>query len=167
MPTVPQLPDLLLRWEELRDQGQNATPEELCRDCPEHLDELRRRIAALQAMDQRLHLTADESVERSLPLSAPNDHGRPSEFLDVWKQAQANGRPLSQTAVCPVRPDSISSLEPCIVQMDRCEGVAQPRVDPSDGATADLVRGSSETQSTGPVSNPVSPSHLASTRRTP
>ena len=54
MPTVPQLPDLLLRWEELRDQGQDATPEELCRDCPEHLDELRRRIAALQAMDERL-----------------------------------------------------------------------------------------------------------------
>jgi hypothetical protein len=33
MPTDPQLTDLLLRWEELRGQGRDVTPEELCRQC--------------------------------------------------------------------------------------------------------------------------------------
>src|SRR5262245_39204490 len=42
------LGDLLLLWEERQEQGQPASPEELCRDCPELLDELRRRIQALR-----------------------------------------------------------------------------------------------------------------------
>src|SRR5262245_38295810 len=46
--------DLLLRWEELSERGESVTPEELCRDCPELLDELRRRVRALQAVDQAL-----------------------------------------------------------------------------------------------------------------
>src|SRR5262245_55614013 len=47
-----RLGDLLMRWEELGEQGQPATPEELCRDAgvPELLDELRRRIHAFQAL---------------------------------------------------------------------------------------------------------------------
>lgn len=39
-----RLVDLLLRWEELRDQGQSVRPEELCRDCPELLEEVRRQV---------------------------------------------------------------------------------------------------------------------------
>jgi serine/threonine-protein kinase len=53
------LGDLLLRWEELHEQGQSVTPEELCGDCPELLDELRRRIQALQALNQALDTTSD------------------------------------------------------------------------------------------------------------
>src|SRR6516164_11353028 len=52
-----QLADLLLRREELKEQGQCVTPEELCRDCPELLDELRRRIQALQSLDPALAAT--------------------------------------------------------------------------------------------------------------
>ena len=91
MPTIPQLPELLLRWEELREQGQEATPEELCRDCPEHLDELRKRIAALQAMDEHLQLTTDESVERSLQSTI--DH----ESADTGAEKFAGDCPLPQT----------------------------------------------------------------------
>ena len=29
-----RLEELLVRWEELRDQGHDVSPEELCRDCP-------------------------------------------------------------------------------------------------------------------------------------
>src|SRR5262245_4854219 len=43
--------DLLLRWEELSERGESVAPEELCRDCPELLDEGRRRVRALQAVD--------------------------------------------------------------------------------------------------------------------
>jgi WD40 repeat protein/predicted Ser/Thr protein kinase len=43
-----RLEALLLRWEKLQHQGQAVAPEELCRDCPELLDELYRRIHALK-----------------------------------------------------------------------------------------------------------------------
>ena len=52
--SADRVEDLLLRWEELSERGQAVTPEELCRDCPELLDELRRRVRALQAVDQAL-----------------------------------------------------------------------------------------------------------------
>ena len=35
-----RLADLLLRWEQLRAEGQSVTPEELCRDCPELVEDL-------------------------------------------------------------------------------------------------------------------------------
>ena len=41
---------LLLRWEELRQQGRDVTPEELCRDHPDLLETVRQRVAALQAV---------------------------------------------------------------------------------------------------------------------
>ncbi len=41
--------ELLLRWAEARRLGQALTPEELCRDCPERLDELRREIRLCEA----------------------------------------------------------------------------------------------------------------------
>jgi serine/threonine-protein kinase len=46
--------DLLECWEELRERGTPPSVEELCADCPELLEEVRRRIAALQAMDSAL-----------------------------------------------------------------------------------------------------------------
>jgi tetratricopeptide (TPR) repeat protein/tRNA A-37 threonylcarbamoyl transferase component Bud32 len=42
------LADLLVRWEELHDQGRDASAEELCRDCPHLASELARRIEALK-----------------------------------------------------------------------------------------------------------------------
>jgi tetratricopeptide (TPR) repeat protein/tRNA A-37 threonylcarbamoyl transferase component Bud32 len=50
--------DLLQRFEELLSQGQCPTPEELCRDCPELLDEVRRRTAGLRALDPLLNTDA-------------------------------------------------------------------------------------------------------------
>ena len=45
-----RLVDLLLQWEELREQGRPVSAEELCRDCPELLDEVRRRLRFLDAV---------------------------------------------------------------------------------------------------------------------
>jgi serine/threonine protein kinase len=42
--------ELMLRWDELREQGQPIGAEELCRDCPELVEEARRQIQALEAM---------------------------------------------------------------------------------------------------------------------
>ena len=46
--------ELLLRWEDLAEHGDGATLEELCAESPELLDELRRRVCALQWMDSLL-----------------------------------------------------------------------------------------------------------------
>jgi hypothetical protein len=39
--------ELLMQWEAARQAGRNITPDELCKDCPELLDEIRQRIADL------------------------------------------------------------------------------------------------------------------------
>lgn len=46
--------DLMLRWEECAERGEALTPEELCRDTPELLDELRRHVAGIERMNQAL-----------------------------------------------------------------------------------------------------------------
>jgi urea transport system substrate-binding protein len=43
----PRLPVLLQRWEESRRHGAPVPPEELCRECPELIDELRRRVEGI------------------------------------------------------------------------------------------------------------------------
>jgi serine/threonine-protein kinase len=50
MSIVGPVSELLLRWEELRAQGRLASAEELCRDRPELLDEVRRHLRALEAV---------------------------------------------------------------------------------------------------------------------
>jgi hypothetical protein len=47
----PRLDQLLLRWEELHEQGTSISAEELCRDTPELIGELSRRIRDLEFMD--------------------------------------------------------------------------------------------------------------------
>ncbi len=51
MPEDALLLDLVVRWEESREAGQTLSLEELCRDCPELLPDLRERIQALDAMN--------------------------------------------------------------------------------------------------------------------
>jgi tetratricopeptide (TPR) repeat protein/tRNA A-37 threonylcarbamoyl transferase component Bud32 len=61
------LADLLLRWDELREQGQDVSSIELCQACPHLVDELERRIRALRASDWM-----DRPIELIDP--AVNDH---------------------------------------------------------------------------------------------
>jgi len=44
-----RLQQLVELWDDLRKQGREPRPEDLCKDCPELLQELRQRIAALKA----------------------------------------------------------------------------------------------------------------------
>jgi serine/threonine protein kinase len=50
MSTTEQVSELLLQWEELRDEGKNVPVEELCRDQPELTELVRGRIQALEAV---------------------------------------------------------------------------------------------------------------------
>jgi serine/threonine-protein kinase len=54
MADQPSVSELLLRWQGGRQRGEAISAEELCAGCPELLDEVRRRIAALQSMDATL-----------------------------------------------------------------------------------------------------------------
>jgi eukaryotic-like serine/threonine-protein kinase len=45
------LAELMLRWDELREQGQDVSSIELCQACPHLSDELECRIGALRAFD--------------------------------------------------------------------------------------------------------------------
>ncbi len=49
-PDAPKVSELLLRWDELRDLGQDVSALELCRACPELTEEVARRIEALRAL---------------------------------------------------------------------------------------------------------------------
>jgi serine/threonine-protein kinase len=64
-----RLVDLLLRYEELQQQGQHVTPEELCRDDPDLLDAVREELKGLARVDAFLQTTT---------LSPPVAHPSPS-----------------------------------------------------------------------------------------
>jgi serine/threonine-protein kinase len=58
---------LLLRYEELGEEGASVSPEELCRPCPEYLEELKRRIHALHLMNARLEDSGSDEVVSDTP----------------------------------------------------------------------------------------------------
>ena len=60
-----------MEWEDRRDQGGQVTPEDLCRDAPELLDELKKRIKALQSMDGLLNCEAPAITAPKAPTPQP------------------------------------------------------------------------------------------------
>jgi tetratricopeptide (TPR) repeat protein len=68
--------DILMRYEELRRQGLPAVPEELCRDCPELLDVVKREIASLERLDVQIGAgSTAEASEPAGPSAGPADPG--------------------------------------------------------------------------------------------
>src|SRR5262245_32516485 len=57
MPPIGPLSDLLGRYFELRARGEAVAIEDLCRDAPELLEDLRREVAAVQSMEEGLCIT--------------------------------------------------------------------------------------------------------------
>jgi tetratricopeptide (TPR) repeat protein len=64
---------LLLRWEDARERGECLSPEELCRDSPEHLPEVRRQVEALGAVYRMI------DVDLPAPQSAPDPYATTTE----------------------------------------------------------------------------------------
>lgn len=56
-----RLMDLVVRWQELREQGQAITLAELCRDCPELIEPVKEQLQALQSLASFLNTPGDRS----------------------------------------------------------------------------------------------------------
>jgi tetratricopeptide (TPR) repeat protein/tRNA A-37 threonylcarbamoyl transferase component Bud32 len=81
----PRLADLLLRWEELQGTSPGPSAEELCRDCPELVEELRRRVAVLRQLDSLMAGTTEEQWPRSVTVDAASQRSATAraEFCDL------------------------------------------------------------------------------------
>jgi WD40 repeat protein/serine/threonine protein kinase len=66
-----RLRELLLRWEELHEEGQSVSATELCRDCPELIEPLQQRIGALQSLEGALD-TGPGAETACNPAAAPD-----------------------------------------------------------------------------------------------
>jgi serine/threonine protein kinase len=71
----------LRRYEELKKQGQPITPEELCRDCPELLEEVKRRLGAASAPDST---AKDDGLRFLVPSTQGESAGGGSPFPPGW-----------------------------------------------------------------------------------
>jgi serine/threonine protein kinase len=69
MDTDPRVSELLLRWQELRQQGQIVTAGELCADCPELAGELQRCMETVDHWEQFLDTSDEEEAPESVPAS--------------------------------------------------------------------------------------------------
>jgi serine/threonine protein kinase len=67
MSTDPRLSELLVRWENLQQQGQSLSAEELCADCPELVAELKQQIQALQSVNHLLGAAQSQASPASAP----------------------------------------------------------------------------------------------------
>jgi serine/threonine-protein kinase len=74
----PQVMDLLLRYEELKQQGQSPSPEELCRDCPQLIPEFQRQFRLLVAFERRVGSADDAMPIPPLPLLPATQDAQPA-----------------------------------------------------------------------------------------
>jgi eukaryotic-like serine/threonine-protein kinase len=83
----PRLAELLLRWEELRGQGQSVSVDELCSTCPELAEELDRQIAILRRLEPPRGgtTTGDNGPHRPEAAGAPSRESATAraEFRDL------------------------------------------------------------------------------------
>ena len=95
-----RIADLLLRWEELFEDGEDVPPEELCREAPQLLEPLRAQIHALASVSSILKGAAEDTV---CPQATPSPKPGPlTESLDFLAPAQqpVHDQPPGQQLCC-------------------------------------------------------------------
>jgi serine/threonine protein kinase len=77
---MSQIDDLIDRWEQLRENGQAISPEELCFDHPELLEEVRWQIQALHAIESHFGCDPDSSYSSLLSANEKTAFQPPSDL---------------------------------------------------------------------------------------
>jgi serine/threonine protein kinase len=85
MATSDRIAELLLQWEEAKNQGNFLTPQQLCKNCPELLDDVTRCIQELQSLERKLS-PPDNSLEPWTGSAAPTD-----DTADTVKSGESGG----------------------------------------------------------------------------
>jgi serine/threonine protein kinase len=139
--------DLIVRWEEARAQGRPLAPEELCRDCPERLEEFRRQVERLGRVDwlnQPLETGTDSTVGRSdtalpeagLPrtlagryrldaLIGVGGFGRVYRGFDTWLD-----RPVAVKVPKVDRPVGPEEMDQCRIEAKKVARLRHPNIVP-------------------------------------
>src|SRR5262245_6124672 len=79
-PSIAQVSELRLRWEESWDQGVDLSAEELCRDCPALLDAVKPLIEDLRAVKRWL---AGPDSARGVPETLASKERKPAPPADI------------------------------------------------------------------------------------
>lgn len=93
--SAPTLDELMIRWQQAREQGKPLTPEEVCKDCPELLPQFQDRLSALEAAVNAL--PASTSPTAPIPVTTPGQRPTP---------------PLSLPPAADEPPPDLSFLQP-------------------------------------------------------
>jgi WD40 repeat protein/tRNA A-37 threonylcarbamoyl transferase component Bud32 len=100
MATLPSVPELVSRWQELQRQGKTVSPEELCASCPERLEDVKRHLQAVGAMESFLGLDAGADAA-TVPPAPAGENGEAAEATAILPPAPA---PREATTPWPVVP---------------------------------------------------------------
>jgi eukaryotic-like serine/threonine-protein kinase len=139
--------DLIIRWEEAEAQGRPLAPEELCRDCPERLEEFRRQVERLGRvawLNQPLGTTTDSTIGRadtSLPeadlprtlaaryrldaLIGVGGFGRVYRGFDTWLD-----RPVAVKVPKADRPVGPEEVDQCRIEAKKVARLRHPNIVP-------------------------------------
>ncbi len=153
--------ELIVRWEEARAQGQSPAPEELCRDCPDRLDEFRRQVEKLGRVDwlnEPLEVTTAPEIgqadtilpETDLPRTLADRYrldtligvggfGRVYKGFDTWLD-----RPVAVKVPKVDRPVGVEEVDQCRIEAKKVARLRHPNIVPvhdvgKDGGSCFIV----------------------------
>ena len=94
MSTGLDLEELLLRWEESRERGEEITVEELCREHPEQIAKVRRLVRMLEDVNALISDQGDASTE--VDTSARLDGSLPGELVTSGRMPPRTRSPFAR-----------------------------------------------------------------------